>query len=100
MPDDADPPRKFYGFRPTEFDRTNEAPANPVPEPPKPDPGISAAPDGKIDVHELIRAGAGEGSQLGSNKIQNRENEVHQMLRANYLIGKRSGDFDLGALDD
>lgn len=99
MPDEADPPRKFYGFKPAEFDRANALPPSRT-EPPKPDPGIAATGAGKIDVHELVRAGAGAGSQLGSNKVRNRENEVHALLQGNYLAGKRSGDFDLGALDD
>ena len=98
MPDDPDPPRKIYGFKAKEFERANparpEAPADvsaPAPE---------SNPEQKIDVHELIRAGAGAGKQLGSNKVANRDNQVHGMLRENFQHDVAAGHYDLGTLDD
>ena len=102
MSDELDPPRKVYGFKPREFERAN-APRPDAPESanaPLPDPGIVAAPDGKIDLHELIRAGAGHGPQLGSNAVVNRTNEVHDMLQANFRRDRADGHYDLGVFDD
>ena len=102
MSDEPDPPRKVYGFKPREFDRANTvppaAPASALPT--APDPGIVAADDGKINIHDLIRAGAGAGRQLGSNKVVNRDNEVHGMLRDNLKRDIAAGHYDLGVLDD
>lgn len=94
MQDEPDPPRKVYGFKPREFDRANPAPAGSPPAaapPPAPDPGIVAASDGTIDVHDLIRTGAGAGRQLGSNAVANRTNEVHAMLRENLARANAAG---------
>lgn len=102
MADESDPPRKIYGFKPREFER-----ANPVPPPAaheagavNPDPGVVSQDAGRIDVHELIRAGAGPGSQLGANSVANRENEVHAILRDNLRKDIAAGHYDLGPLDD
>jgi hypothetical protein len=102
MQDQPDPPRKVYGFKPREFDRANAPrPTDPSePTAPLPDPGIVAADPGKIDVNELIRAGAGAGRQLGSNAVVNRENEVHGILRENLKKDLAAGHYDLGVLDD
>jgi hypothetical protein len=102
MQDEPDPPRKTYGFKPREFDRAN-APRPAAPgdaNSPAPDPGITAADAGKIDVNDLIRAGAGMGPQLGSNAVVNRDNEVHGMLRENLKRDVAAGHYDLGVLDD
>lgn len=102
MQDEPTPPRKVYGFKPREFDRANEAP-RPSPSdgaPIRPDPGITLADHGKIDVNDLIRAGAGAGKQLGSNQVANRNNEVHGMLRDNLQRDIAAGSYDLGVLDD
>ena len=101
MPDEPDPPRQAYGFKPREFERANPArPAAPSPDAPAPDPGITVASDEKINVHDLIRASAGAGRQLGSNAIVNRTNEVHDVLRANFERDVAAGHYDLGVLDD
>lgn len=101
MSDEPDPPRKMYGFKPREFERANPARSEaPTPEASAPDPGIAAADDGKINVHDLIRAGAGAGRQLGSNAVANRANEVHDVLKANYQRDVAAGHYDLGVLDD
>jgi hypothetical protein len=100
MQDEPDPPRKFYGFKPKEFDRANTVPPAPAPEQPvKPDPGIAPAIDQKIDVHELIRAGATPGQQLSSNQLRHRANEVHDILRENYQRELAARGYDVGLLD-
>jgi hypothetical protein len=104
MQDEPDPPRKVYGFKPREFERANRT-APPVPPPaatesPAPDPGIPSSAAGKIDVRELIRTGAGEGSQLGKNAVANRANEIHVILRENLKHDQAAGHYDLGTLDD
>ena len=100
MQDEPDPPRKTYGFKPREFERANPMSQSQPAETPSADPGILPAADGKIDVHALIRAGAGAGSQLGSNAVANRDNDVHGILRANLARDQAAGHFDLGPLDD
>ena len=101
MPAEPDPTRKSYGFKPREFDRANAPrPAAPAGDTPAPDPGITSSSEGKIDIHELIRAGAGHGPQLGSNAVVNRANEVHDMLQANFRRDQVAGLYDLGVLDD
>ena len=102
MQDEPDPPRKFYGFKPREFERANPAPP-PAPSdslPPAPDPGIAAADAGKIDVRKLIRVGAGDGPQLGANAAKNRDNEIHGILRDNLARDVAAGRCELGPLDD
>ena len=101
MPDDPDPPRKFYGFKEREFERANEIRRTPPPDaPPAPDPGIVRTSEGKIDINELIRLGAGKGSQLGTNAVANRGNEVHDVLRDQYERDWAAGNFELKDLDD
>jgi hypothetical protein len=102
MQDEPEPPRKIYGFKPREFERANPTPpAAPVdPAAPAPDPGIPAADSGKIDVNELIRAGAGTGRQLGNNTPAPCENEIHGILRENLQRDIAAGAYELGALDD
>jgi hypothetical protein len=101
MPNEPDPPRRYYGFKPTEFDRANPAPAESAAEQPvKPDPGITPAAEGKIDIHELIRAGATPGRQPGANEVRPRANDVHGHLRENYQHDRAAGGYDLGPLDD
>ena len=105
MPDAPDPPRKVYGFKAREFDRANAArPEAADAVPPPPAAVIPAAsestPSEKIDVHALIRAGAGDGPALGTNKVANRDNEVHTMLRGVFQRDQAAGHFDLKNLDD
>lgn len=101
MQDEPDPPRKVYGFKPREFDRANTTPSAAPADtpPPAPDPGIASA-TGPISVHDLIRAGAGNGRQLGSNAVVNRPNEIHDILRDNLKKDIAAGHYDLGVLDD
>jgi hypothetical protein len=103
MPEESDPPRKYYGLKPRDFERANAnlpPPAPPDAAAPAADPGVVAHSSGKIDVRELVRAGASPGAQLGSNQIPNRANEVHAMLDENYRRAEAAGGFALGELDD
>jgi hypothetical protein len=100
MEDEPAPPRKIYGFKPKEFERANPAPASAETPIPAPDPGIPVADPGKINVHDLIRAGAGAGPQLGHNAGKNRTNEVHEILRENLQRDIAAGHYELGELDD
>lgn len=90
--DDPDPPRKFYGFKPTEFDRANPPPAAPASDTPvAPDPGVAPVASGRIDVHELARLAQTAHSPLGTNAVQNRPNEVHAMLQLNLERERAAG---------
>ena len=102
MSDEPEPPRKTYGFKAREFERANPArpPAALDVTVPAPDPGIPLDDSGKINVHDLIRAGAGTGTQLGNNAVVNRDNEVHGILRENLQRDMAAGHYDLGNLDD
>ncbi|MBI5771467.1 MAG: hypothetical protein HZA93_27075 [Verrucomicrobia bacterium] len=104
MPDEPDPPRKFYGFKPREFERANTPPPSPTDAPAPAPPGhlgpTSGAPAGKIDVRDLVRTGAGTGPQLGANKVVNRANDVHGILRDNLKNDLAAGHYELGPLDD
>jgi hypothetical protein len=102
MSDEPEPPRKVYGFKNREFERANPArpPTASDATSPAPDPGISVADSGKINVHDLIRVGAGSGPQLGNNAVVNRDNEVHTILRENLQRDIAAGHYDLGHLDD
>lgn len=97
MPDEPEPTRKVYGFKPKEFERANPArPSDPADAPvPTRDPGIIAADEGKIEIHDLLRAGAGPGSQLGSNAVKNRANDIHAMLRDNHARANAAGINDV-----
>jgi hypothetical protein len=100
MPDDADPPRKFYGFKPAEFPRANR-PAGEAPvSDPTPDPGVVPITDKRIDLNELIRAANGVGSPLGTNAVVNRSNEVHGVLRDNFERDQAAGLFHVEAVPD
>jgi hypothetical protein len=103
MPDDPlDPPRKFYGLKPREFDAVNDPahlPSTGDTRPTAPDPGIAPAVDAQpITVHALNRAAAGEHAALGVNGPVNRANEVHDLLELNRRRAKASGAFELTPL--
>lgn len=103
MPEESDPPRKYYGLKPRDFERANANLPPPVPPEaiaPAADPGVQRVTEAKIDIRELVRTGAGTGPQLGANKVQNRANEVHAMLDENYRRAEAAGGFALGELDD
>ena len=94
MHDEPDPPRKFYGFKPSEFEAANEPPRSPSPAadtPPAPDPGIVPVHGDRIDVRELARIATGDGPALGPNTVANRPNEVHAILRDNLARANAAG---------
>lgn len=93
MPDEPDPPRKFYGFKPREFATAN-APRPAAPPPaaaPLPDPGIVPVHDARIDVHDLHRAAATGLPLLSAPPSPIRENDVHTILRANLAVADAAG---------
>ena len=101
MQDEPDPPRKFYGLKPAEFERANAAAPESAPaQPVTPDPGIAPAVDRKIDVRELVRAGATPPRLPGSAPLPQPTNEVHDILRENRQRDIAAGRYELGALDD
>jgi hypothetical protein len=93
MPDDPDPPRKFYGFKPTQFEQVNPVrPPAPGEEPPtSPSPTPDAVRDTPIDIRELVRQGAQSGPVLKGNAPANRANEVHEILRDNLARADAAG---------
>jgi hypothetical protein len=93
MPDEPDPPRKFYGFKPREFATANPPhPAAPPPaSAPRPDPGIVRVHDARIDVHDLHRAAATGQPLLSAPPSPTRENDVHTILRANLAVADAAG---------
>ncbi|MEO7412497.1 MAG: hypothetical protein ABIZ81_04000 [Opitutaceae bacterium] len=69
MPDEPDPPRKFYGLRTREdFERANAQSTQPSTEP--------------TNVRELLKS-AGGPRLAGVNSPANRPNEVHAILQQN-----------------
>ena len=102
MPDDPDPPRKFYQLKPKEFERVNAPrPGEDAPPPTAADPGPAAgvgeAPAQRIDVRDLTRQAAGEAPLLGVNAPVNRANDVHEMLRDNLEHANAAGLNDVAA---
>jgi hypothetical protein len=91
MADDADPPRKFFQLKPTEFERVNQAPA-PAADPAAPAtrPSEPSA-NQRIDVRDLIKIGAGTAPVLGANAVVNRANDVHAMLKQNLAADDAAG---------
>ena len=95
--DPIDPPRKFYGLKPREFDAVNGPPrAAPADERvPRPDPGITHIASGPITVEALNRTAAGQTPALFVNGPVNHANEVHDLLELNRRRGATSGEFTL-----
>lgn len=97
MPDEPDPPRTFYGFKPTKFEVANPLPATtpaPVsesPTQPAPDPGIPTAPPGRIDVRELTRLASTGLPLLNTPAVPKNENEIHTILRDNLAVADAAG---------
>jgi len=92
MPDEPDPPRKFYGFKPTTFEVANPGtlPA-PTASPSAPDPGIVRVDDHRIDVRELNRLAATGLSPLHTPPVPIPENDVHTILRENLAVANAAG---------
>jgi hypothetical protein len=96
------PPPRVFRVKQLEFERANPGPHSPPSPAPAlvPDPGIPAADSGRIDVRDLINAGAGADLQPGAHAAKNRPNEVHAILHHNLRRDIAAGHFDLGVLDD
>jgi hypothetical protein len=94
MPDEPDPPRKTYGFKPRDFEAVN-APRPPGPE----DSGATASSgsptpptaDRPITVRHLARLAMSGGPLLGTNAPPNRLNDVHATLQANVIAANAAG---------
>lgn len=93
MPDEPDPSRKFYGFKPREFETANAHPAPPPSDfpAPAPDPGIVTSDTGRIDVKELNRLAATGLPLLAKTPVPVRETEVHDVLRENLAVANAAG---------
>ena len=93
MPDDSDPPRKFYQFKPKQFDAVNEHASQP-PSPPDatsvPDPGPSELNQGRIDVRDLFKQANTAGPALSARKRQD-ANDVHALLAVNHARADSAG---------
>lgn len=90
VPDDPDPPRKFYQLKPTAFERLNPGPSSGGAEP-MPANSVEPATNGPIDVRDLARQAAGKGPLPGTHPPANRPNDVHQMLRENLAQANNAG---------
>ncbi len=102
MPDEPDPPRKFYGFKPREFESANFHP--PAPSAPGATPVAPLSPPpgtgGKIDVRDLARLATPDGTLLSKTPTPGPENEIHTILRDNLARADAAGLHALGPLDD
>jgi hypothetical protein len=80
MPDETDPPRKFYGLKEAEFDAVNQRSDQAQ----------------RIDVRAHFQSAAGQ-SGLPVPKPATKENDVHAMLRDNLARADGAGLNDLSA---
>lgn len=99
MPAEPDPPRKFFGFKPMEFERLNESANGQAPLPAGPDPGISSAREERIDVKELIRIGA-QRPVVDAARPVVPSNGIHAMLVENLTKERAAGLFHVEAKPD
>lgn len=99
MSDEAEPPRRTFGFKPREFDRVNApVPASPpASDPPRADAG---APNRPPDVRELNRLAHGSGPVLGHRAASPPPNELHAALKLNLEHDVAAGRFDVAAAPD
>jgi hypothetical protein len=90
MADDPDPPRRFYEFKPREFERANES--RPEPQPSVPSIPVPAPnPSAKIDIQEVIRQAGTPGPVLRTTPRVAVANEVHDILRDNTARDNAAG---------
>jgi hypothetical protein len=101
MADDSDPPRKFYGLKPTQFERVNRVPGADVP-PPNASADLSSvgpasavppasAPGAPIDVRALVRQAQTGGPLLRGSQAAGPRNDVHAILRENLDRAEAAG---------
>lgn len=100
MADGSDPPRKFYGLKPTEFERVNRVPGADVPPPAVPDrasadPAPAAPPrsdpGAPIDVRTLVQQAQTGGPLLRGSPAAGPRNDVHAILRDNAARADAAG---------
>ena len=93
MPDEPDPPRKFYKFKPAEFENINGVRRDDslLPNQPPPDPGVVQTDKARIDVHDILRAA--NAAPLASTPAprSTEPTEVQALLRENHARANRSG---------
>ena len=90
MPDELDPPRKFYGLKPREFEVVNAQPRHPGESPPAAGAASEPRPEA-IDVNDLIRSANAGGAGLLPKAGSVAENEVHAILRDNLARAEAAG---------
>lgn len=90
MPNESDPPRKFYGLKPRDFEVVNALPRHPHESPPAAENVSGPRPDA-IDVNDLIRSANSTGSGLARKAGPVAENDVHAILRENLARADAAG---------
>jgi hypothetical protein len=98
MADDVDPPRKFYGFKPREFDPVNKPVSSPENPPPLPSPPALLSPiasaenpaSPRVDLRDIIRDAQTSGPVLGRSE-RAADNDVHAILRDNLARANAAG---------
>ena len=102
LEDPPDPPRKFYGLKPRDFEAVNGQPRTPAPDeiPVGPDPGVAASAAGPIEIRALTAAAGGDQPVLGVNGPVNRPNDVHALLALNLRHDEEAGHYTLTPGED
>lgn len=90
MPDEPDPPRKFYELKPREFEAVNAQPRHPGESPPAAGAPPGPQPDA-IDINDLIRSANAGGAGLSPKAGPVVENDVHAILRDNLARAEAAG---------
>src|SRR3954465_6022812 len=80
MPDESDPPRKFFQLKPREFETVNNPPRVPGETTAKEE---AEAAQGRIDVQKIIKPANAAGPVLTPKSRAPPSNEVHAILRDN-----------------
>ncbi len=89
MPEDSDPPRKFYDLKPREFEVVNALPRQPGERPPA--SAVAGARPEAIDVNDLIRSANSAGAGLAPKAVPAAGNDVHAILRDNLARANAAG---------
>lgn len=92
MPDESDPPRKYYDFKHREFERANKSKRGPDPLPEVDGLAESAYdPTDPIDVRELCQQAQAPGPTLARDPLPTEQNDVHGILRENLARENAAG---------